>query len=98
MEVVQWHHSSSSKSKDEDEGSSFGTVVTWLAVLIGLGVVAYAALTIGKPSRGARIPPAGHAAARRAPIEHRSTTGRVLLLSSSSRESMIDENKPGAVV
>ena len=43
------HHSASSKDEKDEGGSAFGTFVTWFCVLIGLGVVAYAALTIGKP-------------------------------------------------
>lgn len=53
-------HSSSSKASDKDAGgSSFGKVVVWLAVLLGLGFVAYAALTVGRPmleQHGFRLP------------------------------------------
>ena len=92
------HHSSSSKSKDEDEGSSFGTVVTWLAVLIGLGVVAYAALTIGKPyleEHGFRLPVMQRRDAfAPAPVDDGTYAAPFVEL----QESMIDDKPTGAVI
>ena len=92
------HHSSSSKNKDEDEGSSFGTVVTWLAVLIGLGVVAYAALTIGKPyleEHGFRLPVVQRRDAfAPAPVDDGTYAAPFVEL----QESMIDDKPTGAVI
>ena len=89
------HHSSSSKDDKDEGGSSFGTVVTWLAVIIGLGVVAYAALTIGKPyleEHGFRLPVVQRRDAfAPAPVDDGTYAAPFVEL----QESMIDDNKPG---
>ena len=68
--------------------------MTWLCVLIGLEVVAYAALTIGKPyleEHGFRLPVMQRRDAfAPAPVDD---AGRMRRPSSSSR-SAIDDNKP----
>ena len=93
------HHSSSKDKNDEDEGgSAFGTVVTWLAVLIGLGVVAYAALTIGKPyleEHGFRLPVMQQRDGfDRAPVDDGTYAAPFVEL----QESMIDDKPTGAVI
>ena len=90
-------HHASSKDKDEDEGSSFGTVVTWLAVLIGLGVVAYAAMTIGKPyleEHGFRLP----VMQRRDAFAPAPVDGTYAAPFVELQESMIDDKPTGAVI
>ena len=96
---VSSHHSSSKSKDDEDEGgSAFGTVVTWLAVLIGLGVVAYAALTIGKPyleEHGFRLPVVQRRDAfAPAPVDDGTYAAPFVEL----QESMIDDKPTGAVI
>ena len=93
------HSSSSSKDKDDDGGgSAFGTFVTWFCVLIGLGVVAYAALTIGKPyleEHGFRLPVVQRRDAfAPAPVDDGTYAAPFVEL----QESMIDDKPTGAVI
>ena len=89
----------SSFEDDKDEGgSAFGTVVTWLAVMIGLGVVTYAALTIGKPyleEHGFRLPVMQQRDGfDRAPVDDGTYAAPFVEL----QESMIDDKPTGAVI
>ena len=69
--------------------------MTWFCVLIGLGVVAYAALTIGKPyleEHGFRLPVMQQRDGfDRAPVDDGTYAAPFVEL----QESMIDDNKPG---